>query len=206
MYFSILSIYPFLAHASAVAFPAFEAEATVSEGAAPIPKAWEVAPAAFQKIPELVALHTNPDLPQGKPEKTEAEANLDALMFLGCLRGRQAHFNWILTYVLPYTSASNTYYYLPYIYNTCFSFAGSNLDNVLSAVRILNPAVYCYFYDDYTCGAVNGFTFASYANTPLNANAFMDNTWSSYICYGACSRLAKFAAANCVHACDGFCC
>ncbi|KAH8590349.1 hypothetical protein B0O99DRAFT_691574 [Bisporella sp. PMI_857] len=141
MHFSIPSIYPFLALAPAVAVPALTAETTVSGRATTIPKAWKIAPAAFQKIPAPVALHTKPDLPQGKAER-EADVNFDAI----ALEERQAHFNYILTYVLLYTSSSNTFYYLPYVYNTCFSFAGSNLDNVLSAVNILNTAVFCYFY------------------------------------------------------------
>ncbi|KAH8600073.1 hypothetical protein B0O99DRAFT_737567 [Bisporella sp. PMI_857] len=173
MRFSLLTLAPLLALTAAIAVP--NSEASISKRA--ITKAWEVSPKEFKTLPAVTALKEKPALAKDL-SKREADANALAL------EERQAPFNWILTYVLPYTSSGNTYYYLPYVYNTCFSFYGSNLDNTLSAVNILNTAVYCYFFVDYSCTYSNGYTYFTYANTPQNANSFQDNAWSSYICYG----------------------
>jgi len=173
MRFSLFTLVPFLALTAAIAVP--NPEAGISKRA--ITKAWEISPVEFKSLPAITALTEKPTLTKGL-SKREADANALAL------EERQAPFNWILTYVLPYTTTPNTYYYLPYVYNTCFSFAGSNLDNILSAVNILDLPVYCYFFEDYTCTYSDGYTYFTYGNTPQNANSFQDNTWSSYICYG----------------------
>jgi hypothetical protein len=60
------------------------------------------------------------------------------------LEERQSSFDWIIVSVLPYGDSGNTYYYLPCVKGTCFSFEYTNLGNVLNGINILKTAVYCY--------------------------------------------------------------
>lgn len=63
------------------------------------------------------------------------------------LEERAVFFNYVIAYASRIGTIPNTYYYLPYIANTCFSFTGSGLDNAIAAVNIVrNTAVYCYFF------------------------------------------------------------
>jgi hypothetical protein len=62
------------------------------------------------------------------------------------LEERQSPFDWIIASVLPYGDSGNTYYYLPYVKGTCFSFQYTNLDNALDGINILETAVYCYWF------------------------------------------------------------
>jgi hypothetical protein len=177
MRFSTLSIALCAAIGLATAAPA--PGASVHERAnASAPHVWEVAPSDFKVVSNVTAVH---DLPAGTKGHTKREA--EALP-APALAERTVPFSYVLAYGSTYETYPNTYYYLPYIYNTCFSLDGTNMNKAFAAVNILNIAVNCYFFVDDACGFMDGYTYATYDNTPLDANAIQYHAWSSYICYG----------------------
>jgi hypothetical protein len=54
--------------------------------------------------------------------------------------------NWILTSDLPFSSIPNTFWWVPYVADICFSFSGTDMDERVTGVKIYKEEVYCYFF------------------------------------------------------------